>query len=88
MGASPLAKILPLHRDAPWVGDNLTPDDTRRTLHALTSVALAFAKYADLSGEQLTALLTLVMDAQNGRPATKGIDEGTLAALEAVGYEW
>jgi hypothetical protein len=83
-----IATILQLHRDVPWVGDQLSPEDTRATLHALTSVALAFAKYADLSGDQLVALLELVMDAQRGRPASEGIDEGTLAVLEVLEFKW
>jgi hypothetical protein len=87
---SPLAKILQLRRSAepPWVGDDLSPDDIRQTLHALTSMALAFAKYADFSGDRLVALLTMAMDAQKGMPVSEGIDEGTLAILEAIGYHW
>lgn len=85
------AKILQLPKQRskePWVGDTLSPNDTKRVVRALTSVSLAFAKVADLSGDKLVALITLAMDAQKGRDVGDGIDRGTLAILEAIGFAW
>lgn len=80
-----LAKILELHRNTPWIGDHLTPEDTSRTLRAYTSMAIAFAVCQRLDGEELTHLLTVALTSQDGRPAQIGIDEGAQAVLEALG---
>src|SRR4029077_17245818 len=86
--ASPLAKILQLRRDQPWVGDTLSPADTERSYHALTSMVLAFALYADISGEQLPDLMLAALQAQDGRPATEGIDQGVVEVLRKLGFDW
>jgi hypothetical protein len=85
---SPIDNILQLRRGAPWVGDTLTPEDQTRSYHALTSMVLAFALYADIGGERLPDLMLVALSAQDGRPAAAGIDHGVEAVLAALGYEW
>lgn len=48
---------------------------------ALFSMALAFAKYAELDGPELVALFETAR-------AAKGIDQGAVDVLEALDYQW
>jgi hypothetical protein len=85
--ARSLAKILQLRKDVPWVGDTLSPADMERSYHALTSLTLAFALYADINGAQLPDLMLAALQAQDGRSTTEGIDQGVVAVLRKLGFE-
>jgi hypothetical protein len=54
---------------------------TEEYSRALLSIALAFAEYAGLDGEELARLIETARTAD-------GVDLGTLAVLEAVGFDW
>ena len=82
---SPLAKILQLHRDAPWVGDKLSPEDTSRILRAYTSMAVAFAICEHMDGDTLSSLLALALSRQDDDHPQAGIDDAAMAVLEALG---
>lgn len=84
-------KVLQLHKvraALPWAGDTLSPEDTQRSYHAITSMVLAFALYADISGEDLPDLMLVALTAQQGLDGADGIDEGVLAVLDRLGFKW
>jgi hypothetical protein len=47
---------------------------------------LAFAKYARIDGAELASLIATAMSVQSSRPGAAGIDEATVAILEAIDY--
>ena len=81
----PLANILQLHRDAPWVGDQLDAEDTSRILRAYTSMTVAFAVSEHMDGDRLSSLLALALSRQNDHHPQAGIDDGAQAVLTALG---
>lgn len=70
----------------PWTGDYVSASTAKTFLGALTSVALAFAKYARIDGPELSALIGTAINIQDKRPGGTGIDEAAVAILEAIDY--
>lgn len=80
-----LAKILQLHRDAPWIGDTLNAKDTSRVLRAYSSMAVAFAVAQKIDAQDLVNLLAVALGAQRDDSPQLGIDEGAEAILKTLG---
>jgi sugar phosphate isomerase/epimerase len=69
----------------PWVGDQLSPEDTSRMLRAYTSMAVAFAVCERLDADRLNSLLVVALSRQDDRHPQAGIDAASQAILEALG---
>jgi integrase len=69
-----------------WVSEFLPASVAKSYIGALTSMSLAFAKYARIDGAELASLIATAMSVQSSRPGAAGIDEATVAILEAIDY--
>lgn len=78
-----MSKVLELPRDLSWL-DTIDA----QTLHALTSMVLAFALQAGIPGDDLPDLMLAALEVQKDLDGAAGIDEGVLAVLDRLGFKW